>query len=195
MTDKQIIIDGVDVSGCPYYCGHDICKNTCHYFCTPCEWVNVQNCTYKQFKQAEQTVEECHKYQTELEDKLKAKEQECEELKIYIESNEQQVKEVETLVMDNDRLINELDQLKFDYAELEKRHNDSFEQFRQLKAENKHLNDLLNQALKELEKTRETLTEIKEIAEQILDDDDNHCPFELTKQILQKINECEGNND
>ena len=43
---------------------------------------------------------------------LKAKEQECEELKIYIESNEQQVKEVETLVMDNDRLINELDQLK-----------------------------------------------------------------------------------
>ncbi len=81
MTDKQIIIDGVDVSGCPYYCGHDICKNTCHYFSTPCEWVDVQNCTYKQFIQAEQTVEECHKYQAELEDKLKAKEQECEELK------------------------------------------------------------------------------------------------------------------
>ena len=40
------------------------------------------------------------------------------------------------------------------------------EQLDQLKAENKHINDLLNQALKELEKTRETLTEIKEIAEE-----------------------------
>ena len=41
-------------------------------------------------------------------------------------------------------------------------------QLDQLKSENKHLNDLLNQALKELEKTRETLTEIKEIAEELL---------------------------
>lgn len=49
MTDKQIIIDGIDVSGCPYYHGNDICKNTCHYFCSPCEWVDVQNCDYKQF--------------------------------------------------------------------------------------------------------------------------------------------------
>ena len=39
------------------------------------------------------------------------------------------------------------------------------QQLDQLKAENKHINDLLNQALKELEKTIETLTEIKEIAE------------------------------
>lgn len=33
----------------------------------------------------------------------------------------------------------ELEQLKFDYAELEKRHNESFEQFKQLKAENEAL--------------------------------------------------------
>ena len=58
----------------------------------------------------------------------------------------------------------------------------------ELKAENKHLNDLLNQALKELEKTRETLTEIKEIAEQ-------QCVCGVNcidmKQILQKISEVE----
>ena len=54
----------------------------------------------------------------ELEDQLKRKEQECEDLKIYIESNEQQVKEVETLVMDNDRLINELNQLKQSLTEI-----------------------------------------------------------------------------
>ena len=80
-TDKQIIIDGIDIGECPYYCGHDICKNTCHYFSTPCEWVDVQNCTYKQFIQAEQTVEECHKYQAELEQKLKA---ENDELKKFL---------------------------------------------------------------------------------------------------------------
>jgi hypothetical protein len=85
----QIIIDGVDVSGCPYYCGHDICKNTCHYFSTPCEWVDVQNCTYKQFIQAEQTVWECHKYQAELEDKLTAKEQECEAYKMEAEEGKE----------------------------------------------------------------------------------------------------------
>ena len=106
-------------------------------------------------------------------EQLKAKEQECEELKIYIESNEQQVKEVETLVMDNDRLINELDQLKFDYAELEKRHNDSFEQFKQLKAENEELKKKVESYLcstncykyQQTEKLKQTLAEIKPILE------------------------------
>ena len=41
------------------------------------------------------------------------------------------------------------------------------QQLDQLKAKNKHINDLLNQALKELEKTIETLAEIKEIVENI----------------------------
>lgn len=46
MADKHII-DGCNVSWCPYYHGHDVCKNTCHYFGTPCELVDVQNCDYK----------------------------------------------------------------------------------------------------------------------------------------------------
>jgi hypothetical protein len=74
----------------------------------------------------------------------------------------------------------------------------------ELKAENKHLNDLLNQALKELEKTREILAEIKEIAEILapmteeyencLDRDrcfecdfTEYCSYFNIKQILQKI--------
>ena len=77
------------------------------------------------------------------------------------------------------------------------------QQLDQLKAENKHINDLLNQALKELEKTIETLTEIKEIAENMnkecfYDDFDcmncdmqNRCTYFNKKQILQKISECE----
>ena len=96
MTDKQIIIDGIDVTGCEYYCER-YCKQVvdedgCYVFLC----AEDKNCHYKKWQR---------------------KEQECEELKIYIESNEQQVKEVETLVMDNDRLINELDQLNEDRIE------------------------------------------------------------------------------
>lgn len=72
------------------------------------------------------------------------------------------------------------------------------QQLDQLKAENKHINDLLNQALKELEKTRETLTEIKEIAENVqsfvdirLEDD----VYTEMDKILQKISECEVRDD
>jgi hypothetical protein len=44
------------------------------------------------------------------------------------------------------------------------------EQLDQLKAENKHLNDLLNQALKELEQSREAIEKIKEITEKARED-------------------------
>ena len=70
----------------------------------------------------------------------------------------------------------------------------------ELKSENKHLNDLLNQALKELEKTRETLTEIKEIVGIGLVDGlqpEEYSGFLkiLQAQILQKISECEVNDE
>ena len=80
------------------------------------------------------------------------------------------------------------------------------QQLDQLKAENKHINDLLNQALKELEKTIETLTEIKEIAKKAGNTQYLTFPdFNLQQnakmlmgqfngylqQILQKISECE----
>ena len=93
----------------------------------------------------------------------KAKEQECEELKIYIESNEQQVKEVETLVMDNDRLINELDRLNEDRIEALKQ----LEFVRTLNT------------VKEAEtiKLHKTLTEIKEIAKPYQRDIDKICGY------------------
>ena len=59
--DKQIIIDGCNVSGCEYFRKDDPCKNTCHYFCTPCEWVQIQNCMYKYGKRKEQECEEFRK--------------------------------------------------------------------------------------------------------------------------------------
>ena len=58
MTDKQIIIDGVDVSGCEY---HSLNKNNCSL----CSLSNNLICSYKPF---------CYYKQ------LKRKEQECERL-------------------------------------------------------------------------------------------------------------------
>ena len=60
MTDKQMIIDRVNVSGCPSYMDNGECinKNVYPDYCKACS-----NCTYK------------------LEQQLKHKEQECEELK------------------------------------------------------------------------------------------------------------------
>ena len=66
------------------------------------------------------------------------------------------------------------------------------QQLDQLKAENKHLNDLLNNALKELEKARENLTGIKEIAEFYNNSNmDDICYQDGIYEILQKISECE----
>lgn len=62
MTDKQIIIDRIDVSGCEFYMDNGECINENIYpdYCKACS-----NCRYK------------------LEAKLKTKEQECEELRQY----------------------------------------------------------------------------------------------------------------
>ena len=71
MTDKQIIIDGIDVSRCNKFewsCYRDICEE-------------VHNCYYKQLKRSEAQCEAMFVTHTDLEKALKAKEQECEELK------------------------------------------------------------------------------------------------------------------
>ena len=50
MTDKQIIIDGVDVSGCVYFCNGYCNENDVAYKCN----LNNENCYYKQLKRKEQ---------------------------------------------------------------------------------------------------------------------------------------------
>jgi DNA repair ATPase RecN len=183
MTAKQII-DGIDVGECPYYCGHDICKNTCHHFSTPCEWVDVQNCTYKQFIQAEQTVVECHKYQTELEDKLEAKEQECEAYKMEADEG----KEINAeLKAENDKLKTYI--TSFDYLDAL-----SNEQVAVLYTA--CIDELAIRGYETKYKTetslltryRNALTEIKEIAKNGCYDDCG-MPLDELSIILQKISE------
>ena len=61
MTDKQIIIDDVDVSGCEYWKGYCRIASLCDYAGHLCE-VNP-NCYYKQLKRKEQ---ECERYKQAL---------------------------------------------------------------------------------------------------------------------------------
>ena len=173
MTDKQIIIDGIDVSGCDcYYNGKCLCeyneinrKIIRYYSCN-----KFPNCYYKQLKRSEAQCEAMFVSHTDLEKAYKAKEQECEELK---------------------KIINEAKNSKLDlnsFFAIEATVAEYQLELDQLKAENKHLNDLLNQALKDYEKTRETLTEIKEIACREAETSRYNGSY-TWKQILQKISE------
>ena len=100
MTDKQIIIDGVDVSKCKYFdCCHKECKAE-YYVRHGYEIVEYDscrenpNCYYKQ---------------------LKRKEQECEELK---EDRERWKSNFNGKVSAIEELLHQLDQLKAENEEL-----------------------------------------------------------------------------
>ena len=60
MTDKQIIIDGVDVSGCPYYIDS---KGDCSSHDCECIKCIHNECFYKDYKRKEQ---ECNKLKQTL---------------------------------------------------------------------------------------------------------------------------------
>ena len=82
MTDKQIIIDEVDVSGCPYYIDSEGSCSSQDCECIKC----IHNvCFYKDYK---------------------AKEQECEELRNKLNSN------IERMNEQNEKLHNENKELK-----------------------------------------------------------------------------------
>ena len=112
MTDKQIIIDGVDVSECKHF---DFCHKECkaeYYIRYGYEIVEYdscienKNCYYKQLKRKEQECQQAMdnyvqldlqrvKEYNELVDLYKAKEQECEELKEEVKKQKEIAKEYE----------------------------------------------------------------------------------------------------
>ena len=92
MTDKQIIVDGVNIKDCKRRIGKD---NYCRYYKRPCA-ENNYNCIWKKYLRKEQELQEAMdnyvqldlqrvKEYNELVDLYKAKEQECEELKEAID--------------------------------------------------------------------------------------------------------------
>ena len=188
-------------------------------------------CMYRQLEYYKETLKAKEQRIVEHNKTIKAKEQECEELKKIINEAKNSKLDLNSFFAIEATVGEyqlELDQLKAEVkskTEYIQEQRDIINQYskeiemykkcqgkraskreEELKAENKHLNDLLNQALKELEKTRETLTEIKEIAEVnsintcwtainlcVDCDEIKECglqsPFEKLKAIIQKISE------
>ena len=176
MTDKQIIIDGVDVSECPYYIHKDGSCSSHDCECVKC----VHNvCFYKDYKRKEQECEELKKWLpivARLEEQFKSHEKaKGIDYKTYAE-----------------QVFTELGQLKAE--------NDEFK-----KKCNIYTCGICGNK-EDCNKLYKTLTEIKEIAEHCIKQDicttcdnseqchieDEEVPtYDVCKLILQKISEVE----
>ena len=166
MTDKHIIIDGVDVAECENYGYRGKARYWCHNYDEPC--TDYPNCYYKQLKRKEQEVQQAMdnyvqldlqrvKEYNELVDLYKAKEQECEELK---------------------------ENYKW------------YDHYKEQALYNKNLCNEKSEQLDQLEKTLAEIKEITENIQSFvgrIDIEDD--VFEQMEQILQKISECEGTNE
>ena len=153
MTDKQIIIDGVDVSGCEWY-------SSTSYFkpCNGCK--NTPNCYYKQLAREKQ---ECKENQKTAQDAISK------------------------LCAEKSALHNELDQLKVENDELK----NEIKHYKQIA---QYHGNLSVKYTNKSAKLKQTLTEIKEIADWKneywslgIDDYKN-----MADEILQKISEVEN---
>ena len=177
MINKQIIIDGCNVSGCCQYMprymeDYDIdTLDYCGYHFKPCKDVDVKYCYYKQLKRSEAQCEAMFVSHTDLEKKYKAKEQECERLsKGYAELTDIVSPYMDDFTGYNEEfggfdlilcikeLLQQLDQLKAENDEL--------------KFQNKRLDEVATHWHKSIfkverneRKLKQTLTEIKEIAQ------------------------------
>jgi hypothetical protein len=156
MTDKQIIIDGCDVSGCKYFA-----NNKCLMLCatgTACDVYPY--CYYKAYK---------------------AKEQECEFSNLRIIQLQETLSQYETDLSTKDCIV---ETCKAQYKEL-KAENEEW------KKANDCILTTLNVIAEGNKKLRQTLTEIKEIAEKGHKEKGNLMRTWWFKDILQKISECE----
>lgn len=99
MTDKEIIIDGIDVSGCIHYknksCIADYCLTDMPFSEAKCE-LNP-NCYYKQLKRKEQECEDLKKKKEENTTfylkKYANKDSECLELEHKLKQAEEKLKQ------------------------------------------------------------------------------------------------------
>ena len=238
MTDKQIIIDGCDVSGCSLYEDNPKYRmwGTCDCMRSMVDQSGYDelagaeckgyNCYYKQLKHSEAQCEDMFVKHTDLEMKYKQKEQECEFSNLRIIQLQETLSQYETDLSTKDCIVEtckaqykelkaELEQYKkskqASYEQLQKRCNELELENRKLEAELEEIKTLKDMYFTFYKakhddikgiffKYKQTLTEIKEIAEGEMDskefmvvqymlngnvDNKN----KVLKQILQKISE------
>ena len=201
MTDKQIIIDGIDVSGCSYfnfidehYC--DECSS--EFGCAICD--ERTNCYYKQLKRKEQ---ECEKFKKDLHLNFKEKDK----LHLIIDrlleasgydTNTASAKDFEDVYKNMRYEKQQLDQLKAEKQVLIK----DWEEKKNLAYKIACKNDKLKQTLAEIKEIANNAEEQCAIPENYFKRNNvswkQHQLKGLTckfKQILQKISECEAENE
>ena len=179
---KQII-DGVNVKGCKRRIGKD---NYCRYYKIPCS-ENNYNCIWKKYLRKEQ---ECK----ELKEKVKK----------YGKINEQETKDYAELKSENDGLKTMLKDLSYENQKFCYQIEEQTKQLEPFKDEyfkgldNVVIAELAKKSIRitvENSKLEQTLAEIKEIAEWHTTSADSEDVQEDIKQILQKISECEVENE
>ena len=212
MENKQIIIDGVDVSGCDYfnftdehYC--DECSS--EFGCAVCDERTI--CYYKQLKRKEQenkrlleiinakpleTVDIDSAFEIEkLKEQLKRKEQECEELKKIINEAKNSNLDLKSFLV-GEAVQNEyeqqLDQLKAENEELK-------EEIKHYKQIAQYHGNLSVKYTNKSAKLKQTLAEIKVICNNndelqgdfnVVDCDKYKLgKHNLANKVLQKIKE------
>jgi chromosome segregation ATPase len=192
MTDKQIIIDGVDVSGCKYYLFREQQPNgerCCGMGLVDC---NGNDCLYKKYKRKEQ---ECEKLETarhlieisrdKWEYRAKSKERECESLNRWLPiisrlenafGNYEKAKAIDYKSY-IEQIFAELDQLKKQHqadkgliTSTGKMNYQLIQEYDKLKTENNNIKETFDGLFKvqykladNNKKLRQCLTEIKEI--------------------------------
>lgn len=174
MTDKQIIIDGCDVSGCEFYnkvIGEDAyCNIDEEHLCT---CISYDNCYYKQLKRKEQ---ECEEFKQKLLDKTYA-------YSVMERSRRNSLQQL-------DQLEAELHRANCQIADDEILQCDMRETIEELKAENERLIECLGVANKYANKYHATLQDIKEIAKYELNNlTESAINGGRYVEILEKINE------
>ena len=191
MENKEIYIDGVDVSGCEFYlpysekceCIVDDNGNN-NLFCR-----EYRDCYYKRMYHTGQEKDIYKNENKELYKLLKAKEQECERLKEEIKTN--------GFGCFNIEMSERLDQLKAENDELKSLLKVRIEDL----CDSCGASSMMPMPCKVYEKT---LTEIKEVCNNndelkgdfnLVDCDKYKLgKHNLANKILQKISECEGND-
>ena len=168
---KQII-DGINVAGCEYYCDPH-CKQVvdedgCYVFLC----AEDKNCHYKKWQYKEQ---QCNKLK--------------EEVSLLKESNSklQQIEDVNSL---EKCYLQQIDQLKADLQDYQEWFDEFKSMFKYDGNEpdcNEELYYCVEETVKENNKLKQTLIEIKEIAEKLTDDYGHK--VSNAKIILQKISE------
>ena len=193
MTDKQIIIDGVDITNCIHRATNKLCGDInpyCRCYTGSCK--DISNCNYKQLKRKEQECEELKVLNNRLNSALGYRRA---GKKTFIDLSV----ELDQLKAENDELkkiIERLDVPKHEVIDM----NIALEN-EKLRTENEELREQLElntanaiviDMAQRLYKLKQTLTEIKEIGKKSMREGKMLSGGWLYQFIEQKISEVEN---